>query len=149
MKEELATIENFSLGQHFTSQGRRIREEDVQAFADLSGDDNPLHLDEIYAKKSLFGRRIAHGLLGVAILTGLSKEIPKLQEATLAFLGMEIQYLTPLEIGTEVHLEGKVIGREKKKRGGILRLEMLLVDEKEQTITQTDWTLLLRGKEEP
>jgi 3-hydroxybutyryl-CoA dehydratase len=48
-----------------------VTDEDVRKFADVSGDHNPVHLDEDYAQKSRFGRRIAHGLFGASFFSGL------------------------------------------------------------------------------
>ena len=60
--------EDFSIGDEFTSPGRTVTETDVSVFAGLSGDYNPLHTDEEFAKETIFGTRIAHGLLGLSMV---------------------------------------------------------------------------------
>jgi acyl dehydratase len=64
--------EEFEIGDTHVSQGRTITEADVATFAGLSGDYNPLHTDAEFAKTTIFGERIAHGMLTVAMSTGLS-----------------------------------------------------------------------------
>lgn len=79
---------------------KAITERDIFAFADASGDYNPLHIDEQYARHSLFGRRVAHGILTAGIIsTVLSKEIPGLGTI---FVELRIRFLSPVYIGDTV-----------------------------------------------
>ena len=68
-------LEEFEVGKEYFSPARTITEADVTNFAGLSGDFNPLHTDEEFAKQNLFGTRIAHGALGFIISTGLSNQM--------------------------------------------------------------------------
>ena len=63
-------IEEISPGMS-ASISHLVTEVDVARFAELSGDDNPVHLDEEYASKSRYGRRIAHGLYGASLFSGI------------------------------------------------------------------------------
>ena len=65
-------FDDLEVGQTFESAGRTITNHDVMTFAGLSGDNNELHTNDEYARNSPFGQRIAHGLLVVAITTGLT-----------------------------------------------------------------------------
>ncbi len=77
-----------------------ITEADVFKFADASGDHNPLHIDEEYARRSIFGRRIAHGILVSGIIsTVLGSELPGLGTI---FVELHIQFLKPVFIGDTV-----------------------------------------------
>ena len=67
-------LEDFEVGKVYESGGRTITEADIVNFAGVSGDFNPLHMDEEFAKTNLFGKRIAHGALGFIISTGLSNQ---------------------------------------------------------------------------
>ena len=70
-------FEDLTVGQEFTSPGRTVTESDIVIFAGLSGDYNVLHTDAEHMKTSIFGERIAHGLLGVSIQQGLlSRDMP-------------------------------------------------------------------------
>ena len=66
------TFDEFNVGDCYESQGRTITEADVVAFAGLSGDFNPLHTGATFAAATPFGERIAHGMLVMAIATGMA-----------------------------------------------------------------------------
>lgn len=77
-----------------------LTEADVFAFADISGDFNPLHIDEEYARRSVFGRRIAHGILTAGIIsTVLGAEIPGLGTV---FVELHVKFLKPVFLGDTV-----------------------------------------------
>ena len=69
-------FEELAVGEVVESPGRTITEADVVFFANLSGDFNPLHTDAEYARTTTFGERIAHGLLGLSVASGLAWSFP-------------------------------------------------------------------------
>jgi len=71
------------MGDEHQSTGRTVTETDVISFAGLSGDFNNMHIDEEFAKKTVFGTRVAHGLCVLSIASGLWFTMPRL--ATVAF----------------------------------------------------------------
>ncbi len=77
-------FEGFHIGQRFVTNARTVTEAGVVNFAGLSSDHNPLHTDEVYSAKTGFGKRIAHGLLGVVIHSGLAYQLT--EGTLLAFL---------------------------------------------------------------
>ena len=78
-------FEEFELKQKITTPARTITEADVVGFAGLSGDYNPLHTNEEFAKTTPYGRRIAHGMLVVSIATGLADRQGFIDGTALAF----------------------------------------------------------------
>ncbi len=78
-------FEEFTLGQEIDSPARTVTEADVMLFAGLSGDYNPLHTDVEYARDTPYGERIAHGLLGLSIASGLAARAGFIEGTTLAF----------------------------------------------------------------
>ena len=93
---------------------KTISEADVFAFADISGDFNPLHIDEEYAKRSVFGRRIAHGILTAGIIsTVLGAEIPGLGTV---FVELHIKFLKPVFLGDTVTATATVMEIVNPKR---------------------------------
>ena len=79
---------------------KTITEHDVFAFADASGDFNPLHIDEEYARRSRFGKRIAHGILMAGIIsTVLGSEIPGIGTI---FVELHIRFLKPVFFGDTI-----------------------------------------------
>ena len=78
------------VGMTFRSPGRTITDADVVAFAGLTGDYSELHTSDVYAKNSQFGRRVAHGMLGLAYAHGLMwARTGELRETAVAFLGID------------------------------------------------------------
>lgn len=91
-----------------------ISEKDIQLFSEISGDDNPVHLDEKFAKQSLFKKRIAHGFLSASLIsTVIAKKLPGPGSI---YLKQSMKFLAPVFIGDEVsaRVEIKEINREKK-----------------------------------
>jgi 3-hydroxybutyryl-CoA dehydratase len=88
------------------SFSKTLYEDDVFSFADVSGDYNPLHIDGEYARKSVFGRRIVHGILTAAIIsTVLGSEIPGLGTI---FVELHIRFLKPVYFRDTVTAVGTV-----------------------------------------
>lgn len=113
-------FEDLKIGDQWTSRSRTVAVDDVRQFASLTGDFNPLHWDDDYARETPFGRPIAHGLLGLSIGAGLSSECPMVE--TIAFLGVsQWRFLKPIYHGDTVHLVTQVIELEAKgrKRGRV------------------------------
>lgn len=84
----------------------------VRAFADVSGDHNPVHLDDAYAATTVFGRRIAHGMIvGSFISAVLANELPG---PGTVYLGQTMQFKAPVHIGDEVTVTVEVVENVKR-----------------------------------
>lgn len=82
------------------SFSKTISEKDIFRFADASGDYNPLHIDETYARNTRFGKRVAHGILTAGIIsTALGHEIPGIGTI---FLQLEVRFYKPVYINDRV-----------------------------------------------
>lgn len=104
-------FEDLQLGEEYTSPGRTVTETDVVLFAGLSGDYNVLHTDAEHMKASLFGERIAHGLLGLAIQQGLaSRGEPTAARGCLA--GVKWKFKGPIRLGDTIHVRSRIAGLE-------------------------------------
>lgn len=112
-------FDEMSVGDKITSRGRTITEADVLNFAMLSADWFPLHTDVEYAKGSMFGERIAHGLLVLSAASGL---VPPQAPYTIAFYGMDrVRFINPTRIGDTIHVEAEVIEKEERnEQSGIV-----------------------------
>ena len=142
-------LEDFEIGKTYRSAARTVTEADVVNFAGLSGDFNPLHMDEEYAKnESMFGKRIAHGMLGAVWMTGMSNQMGMFAGTTIAFLELTIRYVAPLEIGATVHLEftPTEVRHSSKPGRGVLFLDANLVDADGKVITQCRWNLMMKAR---
>jgi acyl dehydratase len=122
----LLQFDDLKVGDRWTSPTKSVTRQDVAQFAELTLDFNPLHLDEGFASESPFGRPIAHGLLGLSLVAGLSSDCPRLE--TIALLGIyDWQFLRPIYYGDLVHVISEVIELEVsgRKRGRVVWLRSL------------------------
>jgi acyl dehydratase len=79
-------FEDVEVGMRFESPARTITEADLVNFAGVSGDFNPLHTDEVFAATTPYGRRIAHGMLALSVVTGLRQRMGVFDGTLLGFL---------------------------------------------------------------
>jgi acyl dehydratase len=117
--DELLHFEDIEVGDSWTSPARTVTEADVVNFAGLTGDYTPLHIDHEYAKKSPYGRPIAHGLLGLSLMAGLSSGHPNVHTAALIRVN-DWKFLRPIFLGDTIHvvtevMEKLVTGRKRGK----------------------------------
>ena len=111
-------FEDFKIDQTFKSSGRTITETDLTFFSMMSGDWNPIHADTEFAKDTRYGERVVHGVLGIAICTGMLHELGIFGKSALAMLNLrQWNFLAPLLVGDTVHLELKITELELGKRG--------------------------------
>jgi acyl dehydratase len=144
------TFDDFELGEEFMTASRTICEADVTNFAGLSGDFNPLHTDETFAEKTPFGGRIAHGMLSVAVATGLANQLGIFEGTTMALLNMTIKYTGAVKFGDTIRLKLKV-GEKKessKPDRGIVIFENEVLNQKDEVVVETQWTLMMTRKKD-
>jgi len=142
-----AYFEEFSLGQEFVTKARTVTEADVVNFAALSWDTNQLHTDVEFAKRTPYGERIAHGMLGIVIHSGLSQMLGIMEGTIVAFLGMTWNFHLPIKIGDTVHVVQRVkeVRESTKGERGIVTFEKKLINQRDE-IVQTGTTTVLLAK---
>jgi 3-hydroxybutyryl-CoA dehydratase len=91
--------EEFKIGDKFFSGTHTVTEGEIMDFAEISGDFNPIHTDKGFAQNSIYGERIAHGLLGISLVSGLASELGFAEGTTVAFRGLEWKFNNPIKIG--------------------------------------------------
>ncbi len=96
--------EDLREGLQFRSPGRTITDADLVGFAGLTGDFSELHTSDVYAESSQFGRRVAHGMLGLAYAHGLMwARTGELRETAVAFLGIDDwRFVGPIFVGDTI-----------------------------------------------
>lgn len=94
---------------------RVVKEEDIQLFAEVSGDTNPVHLDAEYAAKTMFKQRIAHGMLSASYISTVLGTI--LPGPGAIYLSQTLRFKAPVYIGAEVtaRLTVSEINAEKRR----------------------------------
>ncbi len=142
-------FEDFEVGKEIVSPGRTVTEADIVNFAGLTGDWHPLHTDEEYAKKTMFGRRIAHGALTFAIMTGLLVRTGVFEETLLAFYGIDkLRFTGPVYIGDTIRAVARVADREEKERGGLVTIEAKVVNQRNEEVLVCALRVLMMKKSE-
>jgi len=141
-------FEDFNIGDGIETDGRTITEADIVMFAGLSGDHYKLHTDEEYAKTTVFGTRIAHGLLVLSVASGLSMQLGFMSGTVEAFMGLEWQFRRPVFIGDTIRVRAEVKEKKEARRlgGGLVTLKVSVVNQKDETVHRGTWTLLVRSR---
>ncbi len=140
-------FEEFEIGEGIETAARTITETDVVLFAGLSGDYNPLHTDAEFAKGTLFGERIAHGLLGLSIASGLASRLGFVEGTTEAFTALEWKFRAPIKIGDTIHVRAKVRQKKEMPRlgGGFITFDVRLLNQRDETVQKGTWTVLIKS----
>lgn len=149
MRVEPHYYEDFRVGAEYRTGERTIDDASIRAFAELSGDFNPLHLDDEYAATTVYGGRIAHGILGLAVATGLVSETHLTRGTLVAFAGLEWEFRAPVRPGDRVTARLRVDAARRTSRGdrGVVRLAVELVDSRGVVVQGGAWTFLVRCRE--
>lgn len=93
---------------------KTVSDRDIEMFAEVSTDHNPVHMNEAYAQDTLFKGRIAHGMLTAAHVSAVIGE--QLPGHGTIYMSQSLKFLAPVRPGDEVHTEVEVIGIEPEKR---------------------------------
>jgi acyl dehydratase len=132
----------------FRSPGRTITDADLVAFAGLTGDFSELHTSDVYARNSQFGRRVAHGMLGLAFAHGLMwPRTGELRETAVAFLGIDDwRFLEPIFVGDTIFVNYQISElRDSKSRPtqAIAIFDVSIVDQNDRIVQRGRKALLL------
>jgi len=142
-------FEEFHPGLQITSVGRTVTEADIVAFAGLSGDYNQIHTDAAFAATIPFGQRVAHGLLGLSIASGLVMRTGVLEGTVIAFREInEWKFVKPVFIGDTIHV---VIGVDETKAlprigGGAVVVSLDVQNQNGETVMKGTWTALVLSR---
>ncbi len=143
-------FEEFEVGASITSVGRTVTEADVVAFAALTGDWNTIHTDAEYAAQHPFGQRVAHGLLGLSIASGLAVRLGFLEETVLAFREMgSWKFSLPIYIGDTIHVRATVVATKPMRRlgGGLVTLKVEILNQDDKVVQRGTWGVLVKSRE--
>ena len=141
-------FEEFVIGDKAQSASRTITEADIGAFAGLTGDYNEIHTSEEFSKNSYFGKRIAHGLLGLSIASGLAVRMGFMATTVEMFRSVEWEFTAPIFIGDTVRIEAEVAELKAfpRLKNGRVVFKVSLLNQRNEVTQRGTWSLLVKGK---
>lgn len=120
---------------------RTIEQADIDAFASVTGDHNPVHVDEEFAKTTRFGKRIAHGMLTASLISAVLAN--KLPGEGSVYLGQTLQFVAPVFPGDEI--TARVTVKEIREDKPIMKLETICLNQRGEVVIRGEATVLIRG----
>jgi acyl dehydratase len=141
--------EEWDIGAEFESPARTVTEADIVMFAGISGDYNPLHINEEYCKTMPFGTRVAHGPLVYAIAAGLLFQLHLYDDTLIAFLGFEkLMFTKPVKPGDTVRARIKVLEKRETSNleRGVMKRELKVLNQRDEVVQDALQAFLLKRK---
>jgi len=126
------------LGDTFSTT-RTVTDELVRKFAEVSGDYNPIHLDEEFASKTRFGRRIAHGMLSGAFISAVLGN--EFRERKIVYLSQTLKFTAPVFLGDTVTATATVTNIREER--GIVTLETICTNQDGQTLVKGESAVMI------
>lgn len=138
-------FEELQVGDSWQSNSRTILQSDIQQFANLTGDHDRLHVDEEFASSGPFGQTVAHGMLGMSVLAGLSSTAPLVQTAALVDV-QNWSFCKPIFPGDTVFAITEVVGLKPhgRRHGQVSWYRKLINQNGEKVQEGTLVTLVMR-----
>jgi 3-hydroxybutyryl-CoA dehydratase len=121
------------------SLSKTITDEDIRAFADLTSDHNPVHLDDEFAQQTKFGRRIAHGMLSASLISAvLANQLPG---RGTVYLGQSLQFVAPVFPGDTV--TARVTVTKIREDKPVVTLETICLNQNDETLIKGEAVVML------
>ncbi len=141
--------EEWDIGAEFQTASRTITEADIVNFAGISGDYNPLHIDEEFCKQTQFGTRIAHGPLVYSIAAGLLFQLHLYDDTLIAFLGFDsLKFTMPVKIGDTVRVRIEVLEKRETSNPdrGVMKRLLQVLNQRDEVVQEGVQAFLLKKK---
>jgi len=130
-------FDEIDIGEEYESPGRTITEADIVLFAGISGDYNIIHTDAEFMKTSVFGERIAHGLLGLSIQAGLLTRAMA-GYASIGSAGLRWKFKAPIKIGDTIRVRARVLAKREtaKPDVGVVTLARTVLNQRDEVVQE-------------
>jgi len=142
-------FEDFKVGEMLVTGRRTVEGGDVSRFAGLTGDFNPLHTDEVFAKQTPFGARVAHGILTLAVSNGQQNLSGWFEGTALALLGLDrLRFTVPVKFGDTIHTEMTVKQARESSRTdrGVLTFDVVVKNQRDEVVCTYEENVLMRRR---
>ncbi len=139
-------FEGFTVGDSFETASRTITEADVDTFATLTGDHNPLHVDGAFAAQSRWGGRIAHGLCTLSMASGLFSSLGLIAGTAEAFLSMDTQFHDVVRPGDTIRVVTRVLRKRELpgQEAGVVAFEAQTYNQQGRMVQRGTWSAIIR-----
>ncbi|WP_158896302.1 MULTISPECIES: MaoC family dehydratase [unclassified Pseudomonas] len=141
--------EDIEIGREITTATHMLTAEDVKTFAVLTRDHHPLHTDPDYCRSTAFGRVIAHGLHGLALMEGLKTELRLFENTSVASLGWNnVRFNAPIFPGDTLHVKVRFEGKResRSKPCGIVEERLWLLNQQGEVVIEAEHTAMLKRR---
>ncbi len=140
-------FEDFTIGARSESPSRTLTNAHFLFFSGLTGDNHPIHYDEEYARRTVFGGQVAHGLLLMAMTAlGASPLSHRLEASMIAFVEQGCRFLKPVLLGDTVYPSHEVTALEPKKDRGLVRFTTRITNQRGETVLEGYHAYLIRRR---
>jgi len=142
-------FEDHKIGEVIITPARTITIADIVNFAMFSGDWHPLHTDDVFASKSIFGGRIAHGPLTTTVITGLMMRAGISLETAMAFLRVEWKFILPVKVGDTIRARVEVVGKKETRKPdrGVIIWKIGIINQKDQIVCEGLWENMFKRRQ--
>jgi len=139
-------FEEFTEGLSILTPRRTITDADIVNFAGLSGDFNPLHVDEEFARGTVHGGRIAHGMLSASVSSGLAALTGIFDETVVGLLEVDARFVGVVRAGDTVQLQLECAAKKKAPQSdsGLVVLKTTLRNQRSEVVSEGKWKLLIK-----
>jgi acyl dehydratase len=141
--------EDFKVGEVLVTGRRTVEAGDVSRFAGLSGDFNPLHTDEVFAKQTPFGAQVTHGILTLAVSNGQQNLAGWFEGTALALLGLDrVRFTVPVKFGDTIHTEMTVkqARASSKVDRGVVTFDVTVKNQRDDVVCTYEASVLMRRR---
>ena len=141
-------FEEWTVGDQYETASITITDAHIWKYAYMTGYYHPMHMDPEYARKTIFGERIAPGFLVYSISTGQSNQTRLFEGTTLAFLGVKyLNFLRPVKPGDTIKTIGKLLSKRPSSKGGrgIVVFYEKIVNQDGETVTESENAVMLKS----
>jgi acyl dehydratase len=142
-------FEDVEVGFRFETPGRTVTEADIVAFAGVSGDFNPLHTDSVFAARSIYGERIAHGALVLSFATGLRQRVGLFDGTLMGLLEIRRwQFVAPVRIGDTIRVATEIaeLRETSKPDRGLMVQRVEVLNQDDAVVGSGELVMLLRRR---
>jgi len=138
--------DELEVGQELRTHGITVSESHIALFAALSGDWNVLHVNEEYAKRTIFGTRVAHGLLTLALMSGPLGMM--FSGTAVAFVEASVKFKYPVKAGDTIYSVAKVAAKKDlpQYNGGLITLEGKTYNQEDIVVTEGTFKLIVTNR---